>query len=138
MGRKDAEHPNVRTVRDGYLAFAGADLGWMDEHMSDDVIWHVPGSHDFAGDFHGKEEVFGLFARLAQALDVDNDVHDVMANDEHAAAILTTKLTRRGDGKSFQDRAVQVFHLDEDGRATEVWSLNQDQGAVDRFLAEAQ
>lgn len=137
MGSKD-QHANAKIVRDGYLAFAQADLGWMDENLSDDVVWHVPGSHDFAGDFQGKEEVLGLFARLAQAVDVDTDVHDVVANDEHAAAILTTKLTRRNDGESYEDRAVQVFHLDEEGRATEVWSLNQDQGAVDRFLAEAQ
>jgi uncharacterized protein len=33
------EHPNVTLVREGFAAFEKGDMEWMDQHLSDDVVW---------------------------------------------------------------------------------------------------
>ena len=62
------EHPNVRTVREGFEALDRGDMNWMTEHMADDIVWHVGGKSKVAGEHRGKEAVMDLFARQSQML----------------------------------------------------------------------
>ena len=62
------EHPNVTIAREGFEAFERGDMGWMDEHMADDVIWHVGGNSKWAGTYQGKVTVLEMFGRQAQAM----------------------------------------------------------------------
>jgi len=43
------EHPNVTVVREGFEALQRGDTAWMDQHMADDVVWHVGGNSKWAG-----------------------------------------------------------------------------------------
>ena len=45
-----SEHPNVRLIRRGYVAFARGDLEAVRELMADGVLWHEPGRSPIAGD----------------------------------------------------------------------------------------
>src|SRR5258708_40282726 len=93
------EHPNVELTRRGYAAFATGDLATMTELIADDVTWHVTGAGPLSGTYHGRGEVFGFFARLAEetAGTFRLDIHDVLANDEHAVALCTLAATRGGN-----------------------------------------
>lgn len=126
------DHPNLKAARAGYEAFAGGDLAAVSELMADDIVWHVGGSNMVSGDYAGKEAVLGLFATIAQETSgsFDNEIHDILANDEHGVALVTTS-GQRGD-KTMSVRGVHVFHMD-DGRMTEFWNFPQDQAAVDSF-----
>jgi hypothetical protein len=58
------------------------------------------------------------------------ELHDVIGNDEHVAALTTVRAERAG--KLLKDITVQIFHL-RDGQATEVWTHPADLYAADDF-----
>ncbi|HKX25789.1 MAG TPA: nuclear transport factor 2 family protein [Actinomycetota bacterium] len=128
------EHPNVALVREGFEAFQKGDMAWMDDHMSDDLIWHVGGNSKWSGSYEGKAKALELFARQAEAMGSppSTDIHDIVGNDEHVIAIGTASATGPG-GSSAEWKYVQVFHI-KDGKATEVWGLAENDAAVDPFL----
>jgi uncharacterized protein len=128
------EHPNVTVVREGFEAFQRGDMEWMDQHLADDVVWHVGGGSRWAGAYEGKAQVLGFFARQAQAMagPPSLQIHDVLGNDEHVV-VLGTASAAAGDGTGVQWKFTQVFHV-RDGKATEVWGMAENDAAVDRFL----
>jgi ketosteroid isomerase-like protein len=128
------EHPNVTMTREGFGAMERGDMAWMDEHLSDDVVWHVGGNSKWAGTYEGRAAVLEFFARQMQAMGSmpEVEIHDVLGNDDHVVSIGTAKATGP-DGSTADWKWVQVFHI-EDGRATEVWGLAENDASVDPFL----
>jgi uncharacterized protein len=114
------EHPNVELTRRGYEAFATGDLAALTELIADDVTWHVQGAGPLSGTYHGRDEVFGFFGRLAQETGgtFRLDVHDVLANEEHAVALCTLSASR--GNKSIEVPVANVSHV-RDGKITEFW-----------------
>jgi ketosteroid isomerase-like protein len=129
-----AEHPNATVVREGFKAFETGDMGWMDQHLADDIVWHVGGQSKLSGDHRGKEAVLNLFARQAQVFSgaPTIDVHEVLANDEHAIAI-GTATANDPDGGTVEWKFANVFHI-KDGKATEVWGLADETSATDALI----
>jgi len=125
-------HPNEDRIREGFGAFQQGDLGKVKDFFADDVVWHVPGKSPLAGTYKGKEEVLGFFAKTMEMTGgtFSIDVHDVLANDEHGTALITTRGER--EGRSLTNNAVQVFHL-EGGLVKESWVHPEDMYAVDAF-----
>jgi ketosteroid isomerase-like protein len=128
------EHPNVTVVREGFQAFQRGDMGWMDQHLADDVVWHVGGGSRWAGAYRGKAQVLEFFARQAQAMGQPPslEIHDILGNDEHVV-VLGTASASAADGSSVQWKFTQAFHV-RDGKATEVWGMADNDAAVDPFL----
>ena len=112
------EHTNVELTRRAYDAFAKGDLAALSELIADDVTWHVRGVGPLSGDYHGRDEVFAFFGRLAEetAGTFRLDVHDVLANDEHTVALCTLSASR--GAKSVQTPVANVSHV-RDGKVTE-------------------
>ncbi len=125
-------HPNEDLVRKGYEAFGTGDLDALAELFADDVTWHTPGRSQLAGDRKGRDEVFGQFAKIAELSggSFKLEIHDVVANDEHAVALVTATGSR--DGKSMRDNQAHVFHIS-GGKVTEFWGHASDQYATDEF-----
>lgn len=129
------EHPNAALVREGFDAFARGDMEWMNDHLAEDVVWHVGGNSKWAGDYEGRDKVLELFGRQTQAMGgspPDLDIHDTLGGDDHVAVLGTAKATAP-DGSSAEWKYVQVFHI-RDGKATEVWGMAENDAAVDPFL----
>ncbi len=128
-------HDNVERVRRGYDAFSRGDLDALRELLSPDITWHAGGNNALTGDYKGVDEVFAFFGRLFEITEgsLAQDVHDVLANDEHAVA-LTRVRASRADGRSMDMNQVGVFHV-ADGRVTEAWTLPEDARAADEFLS---
>jgi ketosteroid isomerase-like protein len=124
--------PNEELLRRGYEAFAAGDMATLNELLSDDIVWHVPGKSPIAGDYKGKDQVFGFFGKIVEMTggNFKNEIHDLLANDEHGIVLVTTTADR--GAKHLDDRQVHVFHL-KDGRATEFWNHSGDQYALDEF-----
>ena len=38
------EHPNVTLVRDMFAAMERGDVQWLEDHTSDDIVWHTGGN----------------------------------------------------------------------------------------------
>ena len=100
--------------------------------LPDDIVWHSGGNNILTGDYEGKEAVLGYMGRLMQETGgtFRNDVHDMLANDEHGIALITVTGTR-GD-KTLEGRIVHVFHM-RDGKMTEFWAFAEDQAQFDEF-----
>jgi len=127
-------HSNAQTARSAYDAFLSGDMETMGGLMSDDIVWHAPGNNALSGTYSGKEEVFGLFAKIGEMADgpMQMDIHDVLASDEHAVALLTATVSRGGNSADL--RAVHIMHV-ADGQISEFWNFQEDQVATDAFWA---
>ena len=122
-------------VRRGYQAFAEADTQWMNAHLSDDIVWHVPGRNPLSGDYRGKNEVLGFFALTMKVTGATFriELHDVVGNDDHVVAI-GTQFAQGPEGEFFEGRFAQVFHIRNE-KATEVWTHPEDSAAADDFFS---
>ena len=124
--------PNEDLMRKGTDALNSGDMDTFLGMHSDDVVIHIAGQTQFAGDHAGKEKAVGVLQQQMQSLDgpPQFEVHDVLANDTHGV-ILGTQHASRG-GKQFDDRQVVVLHI-QDGIITEVWVSSDDQAAEKEF-----
>jgi ketosteroid isomerase-like protein len=125
-------HPNEDLTRKGYEAFGKGDMQTVSDLFADDIVWHVPGRSSLSGDYKGKDQVFGLFARLVELTGgtFRLELHDVLANDDHAVVLAESHAER--EGRVLNDRGVNVLHLS-DGKVTEFWGHAGDTYAVDEF-----
>ena len=131
-----AEHPNVALVRRAMQAMnetdmskAEQEMAVVDAFMADDIVWHEIGR---AEPRHGKDELRAAMMEGARDYTITYDLHDVIANDDHAIA-LGTATAVRGD-KTLQYRTAEVFHI-RDGKATERWAFSDDTAAIIEFFA---
>jgi ketosteroid isomerase-like protein len=129
-------HPNEDLVRTGYERFLGGDFAALNELFADDAVWHAPGKHQLAGDYRGKDEIFGAFAKTFELTGgtFKLEIHDILANDEHAV-VMVRATGERPDGRTLEDNAVQVFHIT-DGKVTEQWLHPGDPYAADEFWSD--
>jgi ketosteroid isomerase-like protein len=126
-------HPNATIVRDALDAFMAGDDDRLGAAFTQDVVWHVPGVNRFAGRFDGRDAVMDRLRRMAEAgLTFTFDVHDVVANDEHAVALVHVHV-RNAAGQRYDQQQVQVWHL-RDGRCHEYWAMNEDQAVLDLLI----
>jgi ketosteroid isomerase-like protein len=122
------EHPNVTLTREGGEAMARGDMAWIDEHLADDVIWHVGGNNKLSGAHTGKQAVMEMFGRMSGAA-LTADTHDILGNDDHVV-ILGNAHGQTPDGEAFEYKFVNIFHI-RDGKTVEAWGMSEDDSATD-------
>jgi len=131
-----AEHPNVALVRRAMQAMNEQDLSKaeqemavVDAFMADDIVWHEIGR---AEPRRGKGELRAAMMEGARSGTIAYEVHDVIANDDHAIALGTATATR-GD-RTLQYRTAEIFHI-RDGKAVERWAFSDDTATIVAFFA---
>ena len=126
-------HQNVDLLNRGYDAFEKGDLDTLLQLFTDDIVFHVPGRSQVAGDYRGQDEVFGFFGRLVELTGGSFKIerHHVLADDSHGSVLSTT--TAQRDGKNLSVKGVDVFHFEGD-RVSEIWTFVDDQYADDEFF----
>ncbi len=128
-------HPNEDLIRQGLDAYARADIEALrTQFFAPDIVWHFPGSSQFAGQHQGADQVAELFRNLGALSGGTHrlEIHDVIADDDHAVALHATRAERAG--KDLKINAVQVFRI-RDGKVTEAWTTHSDTDAFDEFWA---
>ncbi len=96
------------------------------------MVWHVPGSHPFAGEYVGRERVLWLLGRLP-GLGFTLREHDVFGDDDHVCALSYMGASRAG--LAIETRVVSVFHF-RDGRQTERWLYPEDATTWERIFGD--
>ena len=131
-----AEHPNVALVRRAIEAMTEQDMSKAQQEMAvvnafmaDDIIWHEIGR---AEPRRGKDELRAAMMEGARDGTIAYEIHDVLANDDHAIALGRATATR-GD-ETLEYRTAEIFHI-RDGKAVERWAFSDDTAAIAAFFA---
>jgi ketosteroid isomerase-like protein len=109
---------------------------WLASY-SEDAVFHYPGNNPLAGDYRGHgglREFHDRRSRLFAGADVEFELHDVLASDDHGAQLLAVRAEK--GGRSAEWRGVMVCHVRDD-RISEAWLLITPQAVVDEFLTAA-
>jgi uncharacterized protein len=124
------EHPNVERLRRGFEAYARGDLAGLRDLVADGASLHFLGHTPLSGDYNGMDAVLGYFGRLRESGAAFRfEVHDLLAGDGHAVALLTATAERAG--RRIEQKVVHVFHMRVDGKVLDWWNFWEDQAALD-------
>ncbi|MBA3691634.1 MAG: nuclear transport factor 2 family protein [Actinobacteria bacterium] len=127
------EHRNVTIAREGLDALARGDTQWLQDHLADDVVWHVGGNSAAAGEYRGKDSVLQFMGAAAQTT-MDIDTHDILGNDDHVVTLGTNKVTAP-DGDSIEYKFVNVFHI-QDNKIASAWGMSENDAETDAFFGK--
>ena len=92
-------HPNEDLVRELFAANGRGDIDALrDQYFADGIRLHYPGRGPLAGDHDGVAQVLGFFGRVFELSQgtFRTELHDVVANDEHAVALFTARADQVG------------------------------------------
>ncbi len=98
---------NKETAEAAYRAFANGDAAGAMENMDDAVVWTTRGDNSLSGTCHGKEEIAGLWAKLAEK-GLETKPHDFIADGDKVVVLTTVTL----DGQSDEDADVLTYNGD--------------------------
>jgi ketosteroid isomerase-like protein len=132
-GEDQMAHPNEDLVREAFAAFGRGDLDALrHQYFAEGVRYHVPGRSPVAGDYEGAAQVVEFFGRLFELSGgtFRAELHDVVANDQHAVALFIVSAERAG--RKLAENTVLESHI-RDGKITEAWIYQADLYAVDEF-----
>jgi hypothetical protein len=129
---KRTSDASVQLIRDSLDALNRGDAQAMSDTLTDDVEWHEIGR---AEPIVGKEALGARYmAPDGPAYEIHGELHDVLANDEHAIALVTA--TASMGGRTFTYRTAEIFHI-RDGKISARWAFSDDTGAINRFFGGA-
>ena len=125
---------NAAAVRRGYEAFNSGDLATLRELFTEDAVWHAAGRGPLSGEKRRRDAILAFFGQVAERTGgtFRAELHDVLADDEHAVGMHTTVGQR--EGRNLQVHTVMVFHL-RNGKVSEAWEHSSDTQTVDEFFA---
>ena len=128
-----SEHPNVPKIRSALEVYNSGDHDAMREHLADDIVWHVGGTHEMSGDYEGADAVVGYFrdVRKSTAGTLQVEPVEVLANDRYASILM--HVTAHRDVRTLDVLVAEALTLDPEGRWKEYWALAKEQDAVDAF-----
>jgi uncharacterized protein len=114
--------------------YAGGDVERVRELLSDDIVWHVPGTSPIAGDYRGPDAVIGYFLRRrtlaggAIAITQRGEIHDeeVLVQLADGRALLA--------GRDVEWRTTGVYRVAA-GKIAEAWLVPLDGARFDRAWA---
>lgn len=123
------EHPNAALIRRSVEAMNRGDLQGAAENLADDVEWHEIGRSE---PIRGKQALADRYAQMPPGGSIKVDLHDVVANDEHAIALVNATAAM-GD-QSLDYRTAEIFHM-KDGKITARWAFSDDTERINQFFA---
>ncbi len=122
------EHPNAKVLREMADRAKSGDFDAAFEAMADDVEWHEIGR---AEPTRGKQALVQRYAESVGDYEIEADVHDVLANDEHAVQLMN--VTARRGGKTLEYRTAEIYHMS-DGKITARWAFSDDTARIVEFF----
>jgi uncharacterized protein len=127
------DHAGVAKARAFLDAFGRGDEQAIGDLFTDDVAWHVSGTHPLSGDHRGKEELIAYFAELQRGTGGTYVLRaeSLLASDFHTAFFTRTTATR--EGRTLDVVQAHALTVRSDGLWREYWVTTDDQDAEDGF-----
>jgi len=126
---KRTSDASVAILRQALSAFNRGDVQAAAELLAEDVEWHEIGR---AEPIVGKAALAARYGAAIPGWEITAEVHDIVANDEHAIALVTA--TAGMGGRSFTYRTAEIYHI-RDGKITARWAFSDDTAAINAFFA---
>jgi len=126
---KRTSDASVKLIRESVDALNRGDVQAMSDMLADDVEWHEIGRTE---PIVGKAALAARYGAAIPGWEITAEVHDIVANDEHAIALVTA--TAGMGGRSFTYRTAEIFHIRE-GKITARWAFSDDTAAINEFFA---
>ena len=124
-----ADHPNATKLRAASDALEqSGDMTSQMDMIDDDVVWHEIGSDQ---PLRGKQALIERFRGMPEGASITIETHDVLANDDHAIALVTAT-ARMGD-QELVYRTAEIHHM-KDGKITERWAFSDDTDRINKFF----
>ena len=120
---------NLEATKKAYAAFAAGDIEAVVSNWDDDLEWFIPGNGALSGRYHGKDEVLGFFAKLAEKSFTTAPIRFLADGD--VVAVLTETTT---SGESASQADVFTFR---DGKIVKAESIG-DTAAWERIWGTKQ
>ena len=127
--QRRASDAAVAVLGEAVSAFNRGDAEAAAAYLADDVEWHEIGR---AEPIRGKAAMAARWGEAIPDWEITTEVHDILANDEHAIALV--EATARMGGKSFSYRTAEICHI-RDGKITHRWAFSDDTAAINEFFA---
>ena len=114
-GTKLTREQKIAKVRQAYRDLDAGKPGAGD--FAPDCVWHSV----IWGEVRGADAIRAALRQQREATEEFKiEPHAIVADDEHLVALLNVKV--RAKGQTVEERLVQVFHVDDQGQAREIWS----------------
>jgi len=126
---KRTSDASLALIRQTVSALNRGDAQAAAEWLADDVEWHEIGRTE---PIVGKAALAARYGAAIPGWEITAEVHDIVANDEHAIALVTA--TAGMGGRSFTYRTAEIFHIRE-GKITARWAFSDDTAAINEFFA---
>lgn len=98
---------NKQQAEAAYRAFNEGDAAGAMANMDEGVVWTVGGDNSLTGTYRGKEEIGGLWAKLAEK-GLKTEPHDFIADGDKVVVLTTAGM----DGESSEAADVLTFNQD--------------------------
>ena len=128
---------NAAVMRRAVDAFGAGDMATLTEIFAPDIRWHIPGRSAIAGDYIGRDAVFGFFGKIAT---LTNGTFKVNAREiigDEKGGVFITNDTGQRNGKKLDVMLMLRVHI-RDGKFVEVWDHVADLYAHDAFWSAKQ
>ena len=127
----ESSHPNLQLIHNFFRAYAANDLGAIEQILSPDIQWIIPGRHPFSGVKQGTGEVLAYFKQLsAFAFQAQPLVMGV--NDRYVIDCHLNWSNLPGDD-NLRNMSCLLWEI-EKGKIKRVYNFPQDQHVVDAFF----
>ena len=106
------QHANVKILEQLYANFAKGDMGAVLAACAENVTFQIAGKSRIAGKYT-KENFASQFVTKLKELSSGTfklEVHDILANDRHAVALVSEFVTRNGE--EVQMRMAHVWRME--------------------------
>jgi uncharacterized protein len=121
------------TARTYANALTAKDFATVAGLFADDIVWHQPGAHQFAGTHRGQAEVnahLGALMGASQGTFALTVIGEPMVNGDLAA--MRVEFSAQREGAAMSMGGVDIVRVVDD-RIAEVWLYSADQEAEDEF-----
>jgi ketosteroid isomerase-like protein len=131
------EDRNIKTVQSGYDAFNRGDIPGLLSHLSESVVWTIPGSKalPLSGTRHGRNEVRQFFEQLKNTIHFSVfNVVEYIAQDDRVVALVHYEGKYLGSGRAINCDACMVWTV-ENGKLTKFVEYTDTEAHANAALA---
>jgi ketosteroid isomerase-like protein len=130
-----AEHPDVTLVRRGYDAFNSADVSTLTEIIADDAVQTMVGDNLVSGEFKGRENILGMYAKIGELTNGTYSVAIEQAfTDGNGTVVIVHRQTAERNGKRLDNLQALIFKV-VGGKVVSLTDTSDDVAIDDAFYS---